>query len=214
MPLTTVTALEWKPVLAWVQNTYKNDIFERGILYNDVLESEIDELYTQGANFFGSESIFLTALYEQKELSQIQQDRIDVKVKEQIARYPRIATADFPQTSLTDATYGDALRAIHLVSGPGFEDILNGKEPNVAEKFNTKIEIFTPAVLTTIKEYKIVNLSDPSTPAGSIALSAMSANQVAIDQALTQLLGLQQLKVTADKDLEVKLTSMPKSRLT
>ena len=72
MPLTTITAIEWKLILAWLKRVYKNDIFERAITYKTVKESEIDELYIQGTDFFGAESIFLTALYEQKLLNQVQ----------------------------------------------------------------------------------------------------------------------------------------------
>ena len=67
MPLTTVTALNFNPIMLWVKDTIDgSDVFERGIFYKDIQPSEIDKLYYGGANFLGSAYVFKSALYEQK----------------------------------------------------------------------------------------------------------------------------------------------------
>ena len=65
MPLTTITALEFEPILDWIKDKYKgSDVFKRGIFYEDVLPTEIDNLYEAGSDFLGNEEVFKTALYE------------------------------------------------------------------------------------------------------------------------------------------------------
>ena len=45
-----------------------SDVFERGILYQDVQPEEIDSLYETGADVLGELDVFKSALYERKKI--------------------------------------------------------------------------------------------------------------------------------------------------
>ena len=42
MPLTTITALEFQKVLAWVEDVYQTDVLKRAIERKDLTEAEVD----------------------------------------------------------------------------------------------------------------------------------------------------------------------------
>ena len=102
MPLTTITEIEFNYILDWMKEKFGSDVFKKGIFYEQQDEDVIDELYEAGADLFGDDNTFRTALYEQKLLNDTQQARIDVKVKAFLDKHPRKAKNDFPFTTLSD----------------------------------------------------------------------------------------------------------------
>lgn len=143
MPLTTVTALQFKPILAWIQNRLQgSDVFERGIMYRDVQPDEIDLLYRAGAEFLGDDQLFKRALYEQKLLNPLQQQRVDESVRAFLRQNQRLAWASFPWTALSNEEFNDVLRVYAIITGSrDFYDLVDGKMPS--QGFNEDLIVFT-----------------------------------------------------------------------